>query len=417
LRILLHSIFYKPDLVGMAKYNGEMAEWLAARGHEVRVVTALPFYPVWQVTEGYSAWRYQREHIAGVEAWHCPLWVPAKPSGIKRLLHLASFALSSFPVMLRQVLWRPEVVIVTEPPLFCLPGAWLVARLSGAKTWLHILDFEADIAPRLKMLGWKGPVQRLIYGTESFLMRRVDLVSTISEKMRQRVLEKGISDDRSQLFPIWAETDFVRPLERDNEVRQNLGVRRDEVLVLHAGSMGEKQGLELVLDTAELLRKREEIRFVMVGDGAARERLERAARERGLDNVRFFPTQPLEHLPLMLAAGDIHLVVLQQAVADLMMPSKLTNILAAGRPSVATVDPGTAVYEVLNGHDCGITVLPDNASELASAIVMLAQDAKMRERLGRNARQYAESYLKKEKILSNFERRLLNLLRATDSGA
>jgi colanic acid biosynthesis glycosyl transferase WcaI len=122
--------------------------------------------------------------------------------------------------------------------------------------------------------------------------------------------------------------------------------------------------------------------------------------------------QPLDRLPLLLAAGDIHLVVQRREVADLVMPSKLTNILAAGRPGIATVNPGTTISEILNGHDCGVTVPPESATELASGIITLAEDAGMRERLGQNARRYAESYLKKDDILNDFEDKLKNLLRS-----
>jgi colanic acid biosynthesis glycosyl transferase WcaI len=175
--------------------------------------------------------------------------------------------------------------------------------------------------------------------------------------------------------------------------------------------MGEKQGLDLVLDVADRLRERAEIQFAMVGEGAARDRLERMARQRRLDNVHFFPLQPLERLPLMLAAGDIHLVVQRREAADLVMPSKLTNILAARRPSVATADPGTEIYKVLNEHQCGITTTPDSATELAAGIVELADDAEMREQLGQNARRYAERYLDKDEILSRFEYSLRDLVK------
>src|SRR5665811_649755 len=138
MRILIVGINYAPELTGIGKYTGEMAEWLVTQGHAVRVVTAPPYYPEWHIGNAYSAWRYHFEEMNGVNIWRCPLWVPAKPSGLKRLIHLASFALSSFPVILGQILWKPDVVIAIEPPLTCAPVSLLVSRLAGAKAWLHI---------------------------------------------------------------------------------------------------------------------------------------------------------------------------------------------------------------------------------------------------------------------------------------
>ena len=409
MRILIHSMSYAPDLISTGKYIGEMGEWLAQRGHEVRVVTAPPYYPAWQLGEGYSAGRYRRERVAGADVWRCPLWVPSEPTGAKRLLHLASFAASSFPMMLSQRTWRPDVVLVTEPPLFCVTQAKLAARLSGAKTWLHILDFEVDAALQLGMLRGNR-MSRVLYGIEYLVMRNIDRTSTISQSMQRRILEKGIPEDRVCLFPNWADTEFVRPLLPDRGIRREFGAGPDDVLVLYAGNMGEKQGLELVLDVAARLRGRTSIKFAMVGGGAAWQKLQRAADQRKLANLRFFPVQSLERLPLMLAAGDIHLIVQRREAADLVMPSKLTNILAAGRPSIATVDPDTAVYDVLQGHDCGLTPPPESATELATSIAALAEDAGLRKRLGQNARRYADLYLQKDEILSAFEAELRSLV-------
>ncbi|RMD58917.1 colanic acid biosynthesis glycosyltransferase WcaI, partial [Candidatus Parcubacteria bacterium] len=189
MKILIYAINYAPELTGIGKYTGEMAERLAARGHEVRVVTAPPYYPAWKVADGHSRWRYRREWLNGVGVWRCPLYVPSKPSGAKRIVHLASFALSSFPVMLRQIFWKPDVVFVVEPPLFCAPAAWIVAKLTGGKCWLHVQDFEVDAAFALGLLPkWMRKPTSL---AERWWMRRFDQVSSISHAMVKRAKEKG----------------------------------------------------------------------------------------------------------------------------------------------------------------------------------------------------------------------------------
>jgi colanic acid biosynthesis glycosyl transferase WcaI len=252
-------------------------------------------------------------------------------------------------------------------------------------------------------------VRRALYGIERFLMQRFDGVSTITEAMRRRVVAKGVSEDRTCVVPNWANLESVRPMRRENEARVEFGAGPDDLLVMYAGNIGEKQGLEVVLDAADLLRGRPEIKFALIGYGVARERLERAAEERGLKNMRFLPVQPPERLPLLLSAGDIQLVVQRREAADLVMPSKLMNILAAGRPCLATTDEGTALHDVLTEHRCGISSEPDNAKELAEGIVVLADDARMRELLGSNARAYAESHLRQDKILATFESDLKEL--------
>jgi len=177
-KILIHGINFAPELTGIGKYSGEMAEWLAERGHDVRVVTAPPYYPQWRIAEGYAN-RWGREQCGNLGVYRCPLWVPARPSGLKRLLHLASFAVSSFPIMLSQCFWRPDVVMVVEPALMCAPQALLVARLSGARGWLHVQDFEVDVAFDLGMIrdGW---LRKFVSGIEQWLMRRFDRISTLS---------------------------------------------------------------------------------------------------------------------------------------------------------------------------------------------------------------------------------------------
>src|SRR5690349_6805771 len=158
LRILIYGLNFAPELTSTGKYTGEMAMWLAERGHDVRVVTAPPYYPEWKVQKGYSAWKWRTESGASLKTWRCPLWVPRNASGIKRIVHLLSFAVSSFPVMVRQAFWRPDVVWTVQPTLAGAPIAALVAGMARARAWLHIQDFEVDAAFSMGLL--KGGMPR-----------------------------------------------------------------------------------------------------------------------------------------------------------------------------------------------------------------------------------------------------------------
>lgn len=406
MKLLIYGINFAPEPTGTGKYSGEMASWLAGRGHEVVVVTAPPYYPAWRVDKGYSAWRYRRESIDGVRVWRCPLWVPARPSGLTRIVHLASFAAASLPVILLLGFRRPDVVLVIEPALACAPGALLATCLGGAKAWLHVQDFEIDAAFGLGQV--KSDWGRTVLTTlERWLMRRFHRVSTISVRMLERLVTKAVSKERCVLFPNWVDTGAIYPLGRPSVFREELGIDSHDVVVLYAGNMGEKQGLEIVIDAARLLGQQGGLRFVMCGNGAAYERLRTLGV--GLQNLHWLPLQPVDRLNELLNLADIHLLPQRADAADLVMPSKLTGILASGRPVVATARPGTEVWSVVEGR--GVSVPPGNASAFAEAIRALAVDVPRRASLGAAGRRYAEEILAQDVVLRRFEKDLLEFAR------
>jgi len=404
MKILLYGINFAPELTGVGKYTGEMAAWLAAHGHEVRVVAAPPYYPTWRVGANYSAWAWLRECWQGVTVWRCPLWVPSRPGGIKRLLHLGSFAISSLPVMVAQMLWRPNVVWVVAPPLFCAPAAILLARLSGAKAWLHVQDFEVDAAFDMGLL--KGrTLRRWVATGEGWLMRRFDRVSTISARMLERSVAKGVEDGRSVYFPNWVDISAIAPLTGPSSYRKELGVPPDVVVALYSGNMGAKQGLEVLAEVAKLLRNTPAIAFVFCGNGPDKDDLRR--RCEGLANIRFLDLQPLERFNELLALADIHLLPQRADAADLVLPSKLTGMLASGRAVIATAAPGTELANVIGvAASCGLVIPPENAPAMAAAIRHLACDPALRAQLGARGRRYAERRLARDSVLRQFEKDL-----------
>jgi len=289
-KILIYSVNFSPELTWPGKYTGELAEWLSGRGHEVKVITPPPYYPEWRISPPYSGSVYRRE---GNGVIRCPIWVPSKQSGLKRIIHLASFAISSFPALIFQVTWRPDVVWVMEPTLFCAPGALLVARMSGSSSWCHVQDFEVDAAFELGLLSSR-PLRKLVEWSESRLMRRFDRVSTISRNMAGRLSKKGVADTAIRLFPNWVDTDLIRPLNTPSAFRKELGISPRATVALYSGNMGNKQGLAILVAVARLLQKRDDLKFVFCGEGTGRDAL--VTQAAGLENVSFLPLQPVEKL-------------------------------------------------------------------------------------------------------------------------
>ncbi|WP_049291604.1 colanic acid biosynthesis fucosyltransferase WcaI [Franconibacter helveticus] len=401
MKILVYGINYSPELTGIGKYTGEMVEWMARQGHEVRVITAPPYYPQWQVGENYSAWCWKKEQGAAT-VWRCPLYVPKQPSTLKRLIHLGSFAASSFFPLLAQRSWKPDRIIGVVPTLFCTPGMRLLAKLSGAKTLLHIQDYEVDAMLGLGMAGKGkgGKVARLASRFERSGLHNVDNVSTISRSMMNKAREKGVPDDRVIFFPNWSEVSRFRDVTQAEAaaLRQQLGLPADKKIILYSGNIGEKQGLETAIEAAERLKDKP-WEFVIVGQGGGKARLEKMAAERGLSNVRFFPLQPYEALPALLKMADCHLVIQKRGAADAVLPSKLTNILAVGGNAVITAESETELGQLcLNYPGIAVCVEPESTPALVQGIEACLELPKF----NTVAREYAERTLEKENVLSQF---------------
>ena len=410
MRILIYGINYSPELTGIGKYTGEMASWLAARGHQVHVVTAPPYYPAWSIREDYRGKLYRTEKIPGEPiVYRTPLYVPGKPTGLKRVAHLVSFMLGSLPVMLRQIFWKPEVVFTIEPTFFCAPLALLVAKATGAASWLHIQDFEVDAAFDLGLLPAKGLIHDFALALEKLFTRSFTRVTSISSKMLERALTKGVPADRTILFPNWVDVEAIHP-QADaaaNTFRRELNLE-GKLILLYSGNMGAKQGLELLAPLAESFAQDPRVHFLFCGDGAFRPQLESLVAH--YPNVTMLPLQHLARLNDLLNAADIHLLPQRAGAADLVMPSKLTGMLSSGRPVVATADAGTQVAHVVEGatreEACGLVVPAEAPPALHAAIHRLIEDAPLRKQLGEAARRYAVQHLGKQQVLEQFERNL-----------
>lgn len=413
MKILIYGINYAPELTGIGKYSGEMAEWFAARGHEVRVVCAPPYYPEWQVAEGYKRWQYHKEHINGVDIIRCPLYVPKVPKAISRIFHLFSFALSTTPALFRQLKYRPDVLLVVEPTFFCVPSAIVFSKLTRAKSVLHIQDFELDAMLGLG-LAKLGKLSKLFYAVESVFMRQLDAITTISHSMSVKAKQKTRDTVPVHIFSNWVDVDFINPWVEERLYHVQWGIPKNAQVVLYSGNIGKKQGLDMLIEAAHLLSEQNVI-FLIFGDGVDRLSLIEHAKRLKLKNVRFEPLQPYQQLPSLMVLADVHVVMQKRGAADLVMPSKLTTILSAGGHALITADPDTELGLLCKKYP-GIAecVEPENLYQFVSALSKMLHAAKTgKPKINKVAREYAMAKLNKQLVLEKFEGTLLDLCNAS----
>lgn len=409
MRILVFGIHYYPDLTGIGKYTGEMNAFLADQGHEIIMVTANPFYPQWKQNPAYPRFFWKKERVQGVTVYRCPLYIPANPTAGRKIIHEFTFLAAIFPIWIMLLFKKKfDIVFGINPPFHLSIYPLLYKWIRGGKMISHIQDLQIDVVKDMQMIKNESLLD-MMFLMEKYFLNQSKVVSTISLGMEKKIFNKGISKTKQLLFPNWVDCDFIKPLDRNSSLRQSLGIPLDMKVVMYSGNLGEKQGLELILEAAAHFKENKQVLFIIVGSGGAKERLIRASVEMGLVNLRFFPLQSYEDLPRLLAVPDVHLVLQKKEAADLVMPSKLTGILASGGLSIVSAIPGTTLYDVIHQHQMGVLIEPGSDSALIEGIeytLNLENDRTIRE----NARKYAEVHLGKQSVLSNLNSKLSQMI-------
>ena len=397
MKILIYGINYSPELTGIGKYTGEMAKWLSS-DNQIRVITAPPYYPEWKISKGFSSKKYTRSYENNIEVIRCPLYVPSRPSSLKRLIHLISFSLSSSLPILYSFFWRPNLIIQVVPTMFCSLQTILLGFFGKNKTIIHIQDFEVDAMFGLSMLK-VGFLKKLAFFIEIRILNSFDYVSTISEGMMKLAIKKGVKPNKLIFLPNWSELDHFFNIDVDKQLKENLKLIHDKNLVLYSGNMGEKQGLEIVIQAAKEMRNEDEFHFIMIGDGSSRKKLIELSKSLSLKNITFLPLVSYESLPTLLDAASCHLIIQKAGAADLVMPSKLINIFAVGGNSIITAEKETTLGNICLDYP-GIANLipPESLKQLVSSI----KETSLKKKPNLIAQNYAKTYFDKDVILTNF---------------
>lgn len=402
MKIAIVSINYAPEHTGIAVYSTGMAEYLAECGMTVTVYTGFSYYPLWLKNADDRKRLYRQERPNAVLLRRSYLYVPGQPTAVKRIVHELSFVISATINYLFGP--RADCTIIVSPPLFLGIPIALIAKLKRSKTIFHVQDLQPDAAVDLGMLK-KGALTDFLFFIERLTYRLVDRVSTISQGMLKKISDKGIKSGKLFLFRNWANDDYIMPMDKATSYRHELALH-NKFVVLYAGNMGVKQGLSLLLETAHILRNIHEFVFLIAGDGGEKQELQHRAEEFGLRNVIFLPVQPYERLSELLATADVSVIPQKKGVNDIVLPSKLSNILASQRPLIAAAAEQSEFGKIVLESGGGLLVEPGEPQQMADAIVRLYQHPEECRGMARNGRDYMEKRLGREAILDEFARRL-----------
>ncbi len=411
MRILVLSINYWPEATGIAPVVTSRCEYLASRGHDVTVCTTFPYYPQWRVDEDYQGGFWRRQTRKGVEILRSWAWVPSRLSALKRILFEGSFLIGNLARTISAQ--KPDLLYVVSPPLGLALTAKLLKRVWKIPYVYDVMDLQPDTAVELGMLR-SGTLLRVLYRLEKSAYENASFVSTLTEGMRQRIISKSIPESKVTLFALRADEELFR-VQRDagdKPFRRRFGLE-GKFVVVHSGNMGVKQGLDVILDAAELSRNHPEIVYLLVGDGAMRSALETRAAAKTLNNVRFLPVLAHDQFLQMLAAADISLITQQRSVADIVFPSKTVTLMSAGCPVVASVNANSEVARVVRESGAGIVVTPEEPQPLFDAITHLQNDTHRLAAMSAAGRHYSREHWDERIALAKMESELIEVVQST----
>jgi colanic acid biosynthesis glycosyl transferase WcaI len=398
---------FAPDVAPTGEVMTSIVEHLVARGHRVHVVTALPWYRHHRIEHGWHGRLVRHEDTDWGRISRVHPFPTDKTNIPARAIAFAGFTvLATLVGLLRRQ--RPDAVLAMSPPLTLGLAGWLVSRARRAPFVFNIQDVFPDVAIEAGVLTGRRAVAAA-QALERFTYGRADAVTVLSDDLADNLRAKLRPDeqDRIRVIPNFIDTGRIAPGDRHNDYRAEFGLGERRV-VMYAGNLGYSQPVGLVLEAARRLAGRADVVFVVNGAGSALPALEEEAAD--LPNVVFVDLQPRERLGEVLAAADVHLVLLRQGFARSSVPSKLYSILAAARPLVASVDTGTEVARVVGAAGAGTAVGPDDPDALVEAVLDLVDDPDRCDSMGEAGRRFVEGWPSPADIAERYEELFSELL-------
>jgi colanic acid biosynthesis glycosyl transferase WcaI len=400
MRIFLIVIQFPPDVNSTGNLMADLGAELVRKGHQVSVVTALPHYQDFHIAESYRGKLFHHERMDGMDILRLWVYATGRKSMVNRLINYLSFALGA---AIAGVFWKKswDVILCTNGGFFSGIAAWLIGVWKRAPFIYNVQDLYPEVPIEAGQLRNRFAIAAL-KRIEGFMYRKAAAVSVISATLHANLLGKKVPAEKLALIANFVDSDFIRPLPRANDFSRAHGLD-DRFVVMHAGNLGYVYDLDGLLAAAKMLAADDEIIFLIVGAGVAKSALEEKAKLWRLPNVRFLPFQSREQLPWLRATADVQVSLYKRGAAAHSMPSKIYEIMASGRPLLASAERGSAVWQVVNDNQCGICVEPEQPELIAEAVQTLRRDLPARQELGQNGRHAAETRYSKQTTVEAYE--------------
>lgn len=404
LGVAILGINYQPELIGIAPYTAGLAKALADRGHDVTVLTGYPHYPSWRHRPDSTRFRSEESvDLVRVRRFKHP--VPRRFSWVGRALMELAFGLQ-----VSTARWdRPDVVIVVTPPLLSAAMAVLRARLTRRRPAVGVIVQDLYSRGIAETGAASGITALALRAVESMTLRLADGISVIHSGFRADIAANlRVDPGRIRVIRNW--THIQEPnLPASKVFRAAHGWSHDEVVVLHAGNVGYKQGLENVVEAAALAQRTDQrIKFVLIGDGNQRRILERDAA--GLTTLQFLESVSEEQFPAALGAADLLLVNERPGVAQMSVPSKLTSYFQAGKPVIAAVEPVGYTAGEINAAGGGVCIPPGRPDLLLAEALRIAGDRRLAREFGDRGRRYSREILQHGHSIDSYEQWIRSLV-------
>ncbi|SRR5579862_1198282 len=406
MRIIVWGINYAPEVTGIAPCNVRLCEGLAARGHSVEMVTSFAYYPAWKKRRKDKYWLFRTDKLNGIPVHRCWQYVPWRVTAVRRILHEASFVLTSFLKV--GGMEAPDVYIVVSPPLLLGVAAWVASYLKYAPFVFHVQDLQPDAALGLGMLR-PNAFTRLLYLLETIAYCKSALLSGITPGMLDRFRQKGQPSDKLVYFPNSVDAVDPAALPAPGAFRRKHGIAPGEFLAVYSGNLGFKQGIEILIEAAGLVT-RGNVRMVICGGGSRLASLEATITASNLGTrILLLPLQETEAYHEMLVDADVCLITQQRGSGRSFFPSKLLTALAFGKPVVTVSEEDSELYRAHREGGFGPNVLPGQPRELAGTLEKLAGAPALLEPYRRASLEFGKRF-DTDKVLDGFEESLRSIL-------